>query len=524
MKWYDLLLSPLGLTIAVGSQFWQRLGNVLPGEERYWLIAAGVLVLLHPIVRYEAIVNAIGRRQLRYGGNTLALSLVVLGILGAVNYLVVRNPKRIDLTENQRYSLSDQTQKVLAGLKDDVRLTYFERSARMLAGQDRLKEYQAASPRLKVEFVDPVKEPMKAQAKDVRGPWPMLVIERGDRVERLSNDSEQDLTNALIKVTREGKKTVCFVEGQGELDPDGSGDLAFSSAKAALTRSLYETKKVLLLREKAVPADCTVLLLAGPQKDLLPPAIDAVRAYVTGGGKAFVMLEPELKDAYPNLVALLKEWNLEAGNDVVVDVSGIGQLFGTGALTPIVAQFPYHEITKDFRVMTAFHTARSLQAGSASVAGVSAQNLLETSPQSWAESDLKLKEPIEMTEGKDRRGPITLGAVVTLRDSAPAPEPSPSPAADAEPKQKKEGRVVAIGDVDFASNAMLGFQGNQDFFLNAVAWLAEDADMISIRPREPEDQRLFLTQTQQQNVSLLSLVVLPGLFVVFGIAAWWRRR
>ena len=91
-------------------------------------------------------------------------------------------------------------------------------------------------------------------------------------------------------------------------------------------------------------------------------------------------------------------------------------------------------------------------------------------------------------------------------------------------KPEAEARVVALGDADFATNQLLAFQGNQDFLLNVVAWLAQDKDLISIRPKEPDDQRMYLTRQQQQNVSWLALIVLPGLFVVLGIASWWRRR
>jgi ABC-type uncharacterized transport system involved in gliding motility auxiliary subunit len=540
MKRLTDALAPLGLLLIVGAMAWTRTGRVLPGKLDYWLLAGAALVVLSLVLRGRELADAIGRRQLRYGGNTFVMVLVVLGILGALNYLVVRNTKRFDLTKGQRYSLSDQTKKILAGLKEDVRITYFQRTVSMAAGQDRLKEYQTASSRIKVDFVDPLQSPAKSQAYDVKGPWPMLVVEKGTNRERISNDSEQDLTNALIKVTREAKKAVCFVEGEGERDIDDSGERGFSGAKAALARNQYEVKKVLLLREKAVPADCTVLVLSGPEKDLLPPVVDALRSYVKGGGKLLALVEPELKEPYPNIAALLKEWNLELQKDVVVDVSGIGQLFGTGEFTPIVAQYPYHEITKDSRVMTAFHTARSVTAGTGTLPGVSAQNLLETSQASWAESDLSLKGRIEMNEGKDRRGPISLGAVATLRDVTAA-TPSPAPAAEDKPSAsdedkpppsgegkkepaKKEGRVVAIGDADFASNTLLSFQGNQDFFLNSVAWLAQDMDLISIRPKEPEDQRLFLTRNQQQNVAVVALLLLPGLFVVLGIFTWWKRR
>ncbi len=209
-------LAPLGFLLAVGALAWTRYGKTLPGGLRPYLIAALALVLVHLVLRWEDVARGLGRRQLKYGTNTLVLVLVVLGLLGAANYLVNRHTKRFDLTKDQRYSLSDQTRKVMAGLKDDVKITYFQRQRDMARGQDRLKEYQALSPRLKVEFVDPVQSPAKAQAYDVRGPWPILVVEKGDKRERVSNDGEQDITNALIKVTREGKKTVCLLEGEGE--------------------------------------------------------------------------------------------------------------------------------------------------------------------------------------------------------------------------------------------------------------------------------------------------------------------
>jgi ABC-type uncharacterized transport system involved in gliding motility auxiliary subunit len=519
-------LAPLGFLLAVGVLAWTRYGRTLPGGLRPWLIAALALVLLHLILRWEDVLRGLGRRQLKYGTNTVVLVLVVLGILGAANYLVVRHPKRFDLTKDQRYSLSDQTRKVVAGLKDDVKITYFQRQRDMARGQDRLKEYQALSPRIKVDFVDPVQSPTKAQAYDVRGPWPILVVEKGDRRERVANDGEQDVTNALLKVTREGRKTVCLLEGEGERSGEESGDRGFSGAKASLTKSLYDVKSVFLMREKAVPADCTILVVGGPDKDLLPETTGAIRDFVKAGGKAFVMVEPELKEPYPNLVALLKDWNIEAGQDVVVDVSGMGQIFGFSELAPLAMEYPWHPITKDFRLPTLYGGARSVAAGTGTVEGVSAQDLVKTSAQSWAESDLTLKDPIKFDEGKDRMGPISLAAVATVKGPTPAPTPTPSPAPSPAPEEPKarEGRVVAVGDADFASNSLLGFQGNQDFFLNVVAWLAEDADLISIRPKEPENQALFLSRQVQQNVAWIALVLLPGLFVILGIVSWWRRR
>jgi ABC-type uncharacterized transport system involved in gliding motility auxiliary subunit len=520
------LLAPLGFVVIVGALAWERWGKPLPGGFRPWLVGGLALVVLHLLLRWEDVARRIGRRQVKYGGNTLVVVLVMLGILGALNYLAARNSKKWDLTRNQRYSLSDQTKKVVSGLEDEVKVTYFQRTRDMSRGQDRLKEYQDLSGKLKVEYVDPVVSPAKAQLEDARGPWPILILEKGEKKERITSDSEQDLTNALIKITREGKKTVCLATGEGERSAEDTGEAGFSGAKAALTKSQYEVKDVLLLREKKVPTECTLIVVAGPQKDLLPEATGAVGAFVKDGGKALLMVEPEFKESYPNLDRLAREWNVELGKDVIVDVSGMGQLFGAGELTPIASEYPYHEITRNFRLMTLFHMARSAQAGKGTAPdGVSAQDLVQTSARSWAEMDLKVGAQLVFDEKSDRKGPVTLGTAVTFRKASPTPTPSPSASPGGEePPKPPEGRAVVFGDSDWASNSLLGFQGNQDFFLNVVAWLSEDADMISIRPREPEDQRLFLTRDQQRSVGAVALAVIPGLFVVLGVWTWWRRR
>jgi gliding motility-associatede transport system auxiliary component len=528
------LLAPLGLLVMAGAAVASRYGVKLPGGLDPWLAAGALLILVHLALRFETIVKAVGGRQLRHGGNSVVLIVVVIAILAGINYIAYRRPLKKDFTKGQRHSLSDQTSKVVRGLKDDVRLLYFQRAVELAGADERIKQYQALSPHLKAEFVDPFTKPALAREYDVKGPWPIVIVERGTRRERASSDTEQDLTNALVKVTHEGQKTVCFVTGEGERDVDDGTDLGFTGAREALNKSQYLTKKVVLARERTVPADCAVVVVAGPQADLLPAVVDALRAFVAAGGKALVMDEAPLKKATPNLDGLLRGWNLEPGNDVVVDVSGVGQIFGAGELTPMAVDYPFHEITRNFRVMTAFHEARSLQAGASPAPGTVAQNLVQTSDASWGETDLALKEPIQFGD-KDKKGPISLGAVATIAiTGGPSPAPSPSPTTPVDPESADdapapslpghEGRVVAFGDADFASNALLGFQGNRDFFLNSVAWLAQDADLISIRPREPEDQRMFLSQTQQQTIALLALVLLPGLFVGLGVWSWWSRR
>jgi hypothetical protein len=194
---------------------------------------------------------------------------------------------------------------------------------------------------------------------------------------------------------------------------------------------------------------------------------------------------------------------------------------------PVATSYPSHPITENFRILTAYPLARSMTTVSGGVNGRYAQSLIETGPRSWAEMDLASL----MTSGKvqldadkgDKAGPISIGAAVSapVAEGA-APSVEQKPGSDSEPKP--ETRVVAIGDSDFASNMALGIQGNRDLFLNAVNWLAQQENLIAIRPREPEDRRITITADQQQLVFWLAVVFIPGALLMSGVYTWWRRR
>lgn len=525
------LLGPVGVLLALGAWIWTFFRRPLPGGTSVYVVVGSALVLTHLLLCWEDIANAIGGRQLMYGAFSFVLLLAVGAILVGVNWYVAWHTKRWDLTKAKRFSLSEQTKKALGELKDDVTITYFQNAGEMQAARDRMKDYQDASSRIKVEFVNPTQSPARARALDV-SMVPTLVVERGARREKISNDSEQDVTNAIIKVTRNAQKTVCFVTGEGERGADDSDAGGFSSAKAELGKSQYEVKTITPLREGKIAPECTVVVVAGPSADLSPPVAAALRDHAKAGGRVLALIEPELKEKTPNYDALLKEWNLEPGADVVLDFSP-GTLAQTGPETPLGVRYPQHDITKDVRgLATAFQTARSLKPGTATGQGAFAQSLVETDRAAWGETKFAAGSPEpRFDEGEDTPGPVSMGAVATLSAPAPSPSPEPSPSGSPAPASspepappRKEGRVVAYGDADFASNALFVIQGNRDLFLNSVAWLAEDPDLISIRAKDTEDQRLFLTGRQQILVIATAVLIWPGLFVVLGIVNWWRRR
>jgi ABC-type uncharacterized transport system involved in gliding motility auxiliary subunit len=520
-------LSVLGFLVLIVNAWFERTGRALPeGLKAEWLTWAGLaLIVIGLAARIPGAMKSLGARRLKYGSNSLVYIILVAAILGGLNWLANRYPQRLDVSKEQRFSLSEQTRKILGALKGDVTLTYVQRNAMSApTAKDVLREYQAASPRVKVEYVDPLKEPARVRTLEVTQ-LPTIVVALGERREKILSEGEEDITNAILKLTRDVKKTVCFASGEGERDFDEPSEHGYSGVKSALTRSQYEVRKVVLLQEQKVPEDCTVLVVAGPERDLLPEAAGYVKSYVKAGGKAMLLADPIEKAPSPNYESLFTEFGVRADANVIVDASGVGQLFGTGPFMPIITNYPYHEVTKDLKgTMSAFDMARSMTPTTPAPEGVVVQELAKTLPQSWGESDTSLKEPIEFSD-QDRRGPLNLAAAITVRAPAPDPQASPSPGLEAALAEgAKGGRIIAVGDSNFGSNALLTFQANEDLFMNMIAWLAQDSDLISIRPKDPDVHRLDLTLVEQRNLLIFSLLLLPGFFIVWGIASWWRRR
>ena len=280
-------LSLLGFVALFVNAWFERTGRVLPPNiKAEWLTWGGLaLILIGLLARLPDLMKAAGARRMKYGSNTVVFVVLVAAILGAVNWMANRYPKRFDVSKEQRFSLSEQTRKILADLKGDVTISYVQRAAStQQSTKDRLREYQAASARLKVDFIDPTKEPGRARSLDVTQ-LPTLVIALGDRREKITFDSEEDITNAILKVTRNVKKTVCFASGEGERDIDDPSEHGYSGVKSAVSKSQYEIRKVVLLQEQKVPDDCTVLVVTGPAKDLLPEAAGYIKTFVRGGAR-----------------------------------------------------------------------------------------------------------------------------------------------------------------------------------------------------------------------------------------------
>lgn len=508
----------------------------------WWLAVAGiVLVVTHTLGQWRDILTFAGRRQTQYGALATSGILLALGILVAANYVLARQNKRWDLTAARQYSLSDQTRRILESLDSPISVLVFAREEEFPRYRDRLGEYEYTSSEVSVEYVDVDRNPVRARQYEVQS-YGTVVFEYQDRVERVVSDSEQELTNALIKAVEGEERSVYFVQGHGERDPTSDEREGYSAVTEALQRDNLAVETVVLAQTGEVPADATVLVIAGPTTDVLAAEADLLREYLERGGKLLLMVDPAETaedEGYPNLVALAAEWGMEVGTDVVVDASGVGQLLGTDASVPVAASYPPHAITDRFNLLTAFPLARSVRPIAGGVRGRIAETFVETSPRSWAESDLSELATGEVhldEEAGDVAGPIPIASAVSVVIDADEADADEADAGDTNQAGEAandtgddndpalEARFAMFGDSDFATNGSVGIQGNQDLALNTINWLAQQDTLIAIRPREPEDRRITLTADQQFRVQILSLLMIPGLVLGLGVVTWWNRR
>ncbi len=494
------------LAVSAGLRF-----GYSPQWAQYWgsfLIAGVLLVAASLLARIEDYRAFFGARTTRYGLNATVMILLVLGVTTIVQALSYQHSWRWDLTETKRFSLSPQTVQLLGGLKTDVSASGFFRTDQpgKRVAEDLFKQYaRHANGKFTWRMLDPDREPALAKKHGIET-YGTIVLEAGAKSEKVLDPEEEKLTNALVKVTRAGKRAVYVVQGHGEPELTSTERAGFSEAKTALERTNYDVKPLVLLRERKVPDDAAVVIVAGPRTDLLQPELDALDAYVAKGGKVLVMVNPVLLNPSQGevLKKYLEKYGFALGNDLVVEANPIGRLLGFQPYVLVVQQYESHPITRDLGgVMTIFPMTRSIGPTKVQPKGIAFEPLAKTSAQSWGETNRGELERGEVkADPEDPKGPLTVAAVAT----------------------KDKARLVVYGTSTLAANQGLNLQGNRDFFLNTVSWLAEEEDQISIRPKETRSTPVFLNPNQGQAVFLLPVVVLPGLVLVGGIVAVVRRR
>src|SRR4030095_12541923 len=328
-----------------------RFGYPAREQWAYYLAWAGlVCVLAYSLSQWREVAKVFSRRQARYGTLAATSGLVVLGILIAINYIGAKQNKRWDVTANKQFSLADQSKNVLSKLDAPLQVMVFAQEPEFPRYQDKMKEYEYASKKISTEYIDPDKKPTVAKQNQIQQ-YGTIVFNYKGRTERVTSDSEQDITTGIIKVVTGQQKKIYFTQGHGEKDNGSAERDGYNAIAAALGRENYTVDKVVIAQQGAVPEDAAVVIVAGPRTDLFPPEIEALKTYLGKSGKLLLELDPPDKtDSAPltNLIALAHDWGMDVGTDVVVDVSGMGRLIGTDASVPVAANYPSHAITQRF--------------------------------------------------------------------------------------------------------------------------------------------------------------------------------
>ena len=503
-------------------------GNLVVGVS---LLGAAVFMSLDSL--RERVRSGGGRRAGKYGTSAIVGALLGIVILGLLGFLSTRYHTRFDVSEAGVHTLAPQTTELLEGLEEDVEITAFfnESESPPIAGL--LDRYVFASERVKVRYVDPNSEPGLVDAlglttEELAAGVVRFTVPSGESTS-LSEFSEPDITNALVKLVKSTGKKVYFLVGHnergitplpGEEGTFAGGPESFGRAADALVNETYAVEPLLLASMEDVPADASAVIVAGPTRPLLDGELAALRRYVEGGGGLFVAIDPR---AQTNLYALLEEWGVLMGDDVVVDraLAVFGQ-----ATTPIAQEYDgSHPITAPLREPALFPMVRSIELVEATAARFSV--LAKTGEESWAERDLEGWRASGRAEYDelDVMGPVGIAVAGSVRAAGIPPAAHNvhgSDETDAEPVA--EGRLVVFGDSDFASNETLDALRNKDLFVNSVNWLAGDLSQITVRPNVSRASSFQMSQDEFRRIQYLSLFVLPEAIAIFGVLTWWLRR
>lgn len=550
------------------------------------LIAGAVLLFTYIIFNIKLIFKFFTLKSTRYGVNIGFVTLIVLGIILILNVISMRHNKAFDTTKNKRYSLSPQTIKILKNLKKEVTiLGSFIPDERdwQIRSEDLIDQYKRYSTKLKYVHIDAEKNPALVEQYNIPKPAisPLIYVSGNDRIEKSNGFKEQDITNAIISVTREKSNTVYFAAGDGEKNTDAMDQEGLTAAVEALKKERYTVEKINIIEWRYIPEDCSVLIILGPTKSLWNIELKAITDYIMKGGKVFFMLDPEQSS---ELVDYLSQFGIKVGNDMVIEPSLESTIFGGDYLMPFVSRYnEMNEITKGMNLRTIFPRVRSVSKTDKVPDGIEIQELITTSDQSWGETNLTLlKQRSLKLDKEDLKGPVSIASIATVEVDKFKPKPievekniqslfTPQKKADESNKpadtitatadtqstttaesasktgekqpqdtdtkdnkkddsgieklKPKYARIVVFGDSDFATNALFGSKtGNSDLFLNTINWLAEEEDLISIHPKDIEDTSLILTATQLRVLFVLSLFMIPLIVVIIGITVWIRRR
>ncbi|NJN75961.1 MAG: GldG family protein [Synechococcaceae cyanobacterium RL_1_2] len=408
------------------------------------------------------------------------------------------------MTETKQFTLSPQTQEVVAQLPSSIKLFFFT-SQPSPEDEELLTRYRNANPKFDFTFVDPELDLGLANKFEVEQDGEVH-LEFGDQrqlITRLRPPQlleEQQITQAMLDIQSDRPNVVYFLQGHGEasLEPVEGG---LWQGVNALEEQSYSVESLSLGTVGRIPEDATVVAIVGPQQRFLAGEIKALEEYQAGGGSVLLMLEPEPQTG---LEEILTPWQLTLDRRFVVSDTKNKQVFGFGPRDLLIENYGSHPITEGFNNDYAFfQNVGSLSFEAQEDSAIAAFPLVTTGNDSWAEANAQ-EEPTLNPAEQDQPGPLTLGYALTK-----------------EPNQ----RMVVFSDGDFAKNGLFEQQINNQLFIKSIGWLSKKNDnLLDITPKESRSRRINLTGGTPWLIRGLALLFFPSFGLGLAIYFWWQRR
>lgn len=491
-----------GGVLVVAALMWAAL--TLRWDRVTIMLALGGLVIL-------ALGIAANAREIRawfrdprgvFGVNTAFSTLLFLAILGVLNALVAFRPVSFDWTENGRNTLTDASLSLIQSLKADVWVKQFGRT-RDAQTSELLEAFAKAGPRVTFSFVD-----IEAAPDEARKYAPLrngtVVVGSGDKFRKIDQVTEPALATAILQVTSDSDAVVCFASGDGGRGLNDSSGVGLSELAKVLEATNYQVDVISLLQAD-VPASCRALIVAGPASVLQSVIYQRLEAYLGSGGRVAVLVDPPVE---PGLAAWLSKYGMAPGQGLIIETSPAARSVGLGPDSPLAVVYSAHPIADGFGLVTIYHQAVPIVPAEtdygrpAPIAG--------SGKDSFERVDL-VSQATEFREGRDRRGPHVFGAALEMPvGSAGAARPKP--------------RMVVFGDSDFLTNAFITLQGNKDFTLRIIAWLAGEEEARTVAVSNRENRRTMLTIQGRSMLYLVTMVLLPLIPLTFGLVQLYRAK
>jgi ABC-type uncharacterized transport system involved in gliding motility auxiliary subunit len=477
------------------------------------LIAAGVLLLgIYVALDPEDVWSKITGRGALYSGNTVAIALAVVVILGLFNVLGSRYQTKFDLTANKQFTLSDQSIKLAQALPQPVHVTAWltANDSRKQDFQTLMSDYASRSGgKITYDFNDPEAHPADAVAAGITSTG-TIAYQMGDKKQTSTGTTEKDVSTALVKLERP-QKTIYFTTGHGERSLDGFGPQDYGTIKQNLATDNFTVNTLNLVTQRAVPDDAAAVVISGPINPFLQEELDGLKAYVDGGGKLIVLMGPNSKT---DLSSILQNYQVGFSNNVVIDPT---KSVPQDPRVVVIDSYGSSPITQDLRDLTFFPLSSSITYPSTPPAGMSITPLAQSSPGSWGNTNLQQIQQ----QPDDPKGPLALAVAIdagTPQGSSTTPDATPTATPNAP-------RIVLFGSPDLISNNSLQqVPGNGTLFENAINWVAAEDNLINIRVPDTTPRTLVLTSSQMNLIAYSSFLFLPLAVLAIGAAVWWVRR